>query len=116
MIPQGVQTLREWLGEDGITVERELAQQRAEVCKKCPHNTEGNALLGAAAEAVKRHVEFKNKVLLRVDGEKSLGLCDICGCYLKTKIWIPINLIRRHMPAGEWEKFPSPCFQRDEKI
>lgn len=113
-IPQGVQTLREWLGEDGICVSQELAQKRADCCNQCPQNLPSNPAVAAVADAIRRHVEFKNSAALRVDGEKNLGTCQICACHLRTKIWLPIGLIRRHMPPDQWELFPTPCFQRDE--
>jgi len=115
-IPRGIDTLREWIGsEDGIPVSPELAQRRADVCLKCPKNIQGSVLTGAIAEAVRRHLEFKSDLGFRVKGERQLGECEICRCQLRLKIHVPISIIRKQMPAGEWEMFPSPCFQRDEK-
>lgn len=115
-IPRGVEVIKDWLSEDGIPVSQELAQERASVCLKCPNNVRGSALTAVVAEAVRRHVEVKNHLGLRVTGEKNLGECSVCLCQLRLKIWVPMPIIRRHMIAGEWEKFPTPCFQRDEKI
>lgn len=114
-IDRGVEVITDWLGDGGIPVDRELAQARADICLNCPSNTAGNRLIECVATAVRRHVEVKNKLGLRVSGEKSLHECGICLCSLKLKIWVPIGLIRRHMMEGEMDKFPDYCWQKIEQ-
>lgn len=115
-IPRGIDTIREWLGsEDGACVSQELAQERAQVCLSCSRNEKGGIITGAIAEAVKRHLETKSDLQMRVDGERQLGVCNVCQCQMRLKIWTPLSIVRKQMPAGEWESFPSPCWQRDEQ-
>lgn len=89
----GVGILREWLGHGATPVEQELAQSRADVCIECPLNKSGFMPTEAMAAAIKRQVELKSHLKLRVTGEKKLHACESCSCALKLKVWIPIDLI-----------------------
>ena len=43
---------------------------------------------------VRRQIELKNQMQLRVDGEKSLHICEPCGCVLKLKVHVPISFVK----------------------
>src|SRR6185295_6817084 len=90
----GVRTLTEWLGSGGQTVDQNLAQTRADVCLRCPNNGPSHDIVEATALAIKQQVELKNKLQLRVRGEKSLGSCSVCGCVMRLKIWLPIEKVK----------------------
>ena len=68
----GAETIMEWLGAGAITVHPTLAQGRADVCLKCPLNVHESSITEAMAAAIKKQVEIKNKLQLRVNGEKFL--------------------------------------------
>ena len=89
----GVEIIQEWLGAGAITVSPEQAQIRANICIACPKNIKGGLISASIAEAVKRQVEIKNKLNLRVAGEKELGRCSACLCESKLKIWLPLRNI-----------------------
>lgn len=89
----GIATLKLWLGEGAKTVDKELAQKRADVCLKCPLNKRDWAITESIANAVKEQVEIKNKLDLHVIGERELHTCAGCGCCNSLKIWIPIRNI-----------------------
>lgn len=55
-------------------------------------------------------LEFKNKVGLRVDGEKSLGACKICKCILRLQVWEPTELLKLQIKNGK-EVFPFQCWK-----
>lgn len=115
-IPRGIETIREWLGsEDGIPVSPELAQRRADICLQCPQNQPGGFMSEIVAAALKRHLELKSDLGMRVKGERKLFQCQVCLCQLSLKIHVPIGIVRRQMPASEYELYPVPCWQRDEK-
>ena len=114
-IPRGVETIREWLGEGGIPVDPATAQRRANICLECPKNVPPNIVTQSVALAIRRHLEVKNKLGMRVDGEKRLGKCDVCQCMLRLKIHVPIGIVRRQMPPGEFDAYPAPCWQTEEK-
>lgn len=106
--PRGAELLFDWLGSDGVVVSQETAQARANICLTCPQHDSGASVTGAMAGGFKRLLELKNKAGLRVSGEKNLGLCDICGCSTRVKIWQPIDRICK-MKLPE-EVYPSHCW------
>lgn len=110
----GVSTLMDWLGAGGVAVGPKDAQRRADICLQCPENKAGWSVSETVAKAIKTHVELKNNLQLRVDGEKSLHTCSICQCALRLKVHVPIEVIRSHMQPGEADKLPSYCWQKTE--
>lgn len=101
----GATTIMDWLGDGARPVEKELAQSRADICIACPHNKAGYSLATFAA-TVKFLMEIKKRERLRVDGEKSLGICEVCGCHIATSIWTPIEHIAQYtdtMPEHCWK-------------
>jgi hypothetical protein len=92
-IANGARLLTEWLGSGGHPVERELAQQRADTCLRCPKNIKGWKMTAAIATAVKAQIELKNHLRLRVHGERSLHTCEACLCQLRLKIWTPLRIV-----------------------
>lgn len=111
---EGAETIMEWLGSGASTVHCALAQRRADICIKCPMNQHESSITESMATAIKRQVEIKNKLNLRVTGEKSLHSCTACGCVTRLKIWVPLQNI---IPdPEELEKFHTDCWLRHEKL
>jgi len=109
---EGAKILKEWLGSGAITVDRATAQRRADVCLKCPLNVNESFTAETIAAAIRRQVEIKNHLQLRVDGEKQLHTCSVCGCASKLKIWLPLERI---LPdADELPKFHPACWLHTE--
>lgn len=88
-LAHGAKTLVEWLGEGHDTVPIVVAQERADICLKCPLNENIGNIAQTVAVEVKRQVELKNHLNMRIVGEKSLMTCSGCGCALRLKIWLP---------------------------
>jgi len=107
-------TLTDWLGSGGRPVDKDLAQSRADICLKCPENKPDSELTVAIALGIKAVLELKNRMNLRVKGEKSLHQCSVCTCALRLKVWAPIEVIRKHMDADELSKYPDYCWQKTE--
>lgn len=110
-IPHGLQSITDWLGEGGHVVGRWEAQRRADICNQCELNNRGFALSGPVAAAVKRHLEVKNHIGLRVLGEKSLGVCEACKCQLKLLVHEPIERVKGQMTDDEREQLPNHCWK-----
>lgn len=94
----------QWLGAGGKPVHPDTAQVRANTCLQCPmHEARPiyEALAGAAALTVRRQIELKNKLNLRVQGEKSLHVCGGCNCILRLKVWAPIKFISEHTDTSK---------------
>ena len=87
-------------------------QARAAVCLKCPMNVKDWPFVEDVAAIIRKPVEIKNKLELKLDGEKSLHTCSGCGCVLKLKLWLPVS--RLGLDAAELAKFDLHCWMRAE--
>lgn len=104
-----------WIGEGGKPVHPDQAQARANVCLKCPHNVNRpieEFLKDGAALTAKRLLELKSKMNLRVQGEKSLHLCELCGCVLRLKVHEPLKFI---LEGSSTEDLIPECWVNQEK-
>ena len=113
-IAKGPQIIKDWVGTNGIAVDRTLAQSRTDICLKCEHNHIDSKIIEAAGDLIKEYIEFKNQMGLRVNGEKSLHQCDVCLCALRLKIWCPSEIIKARLNPGELDNYPSFCWIRTE--
>lgn len=114
----GVSVLLSWTGSGGRVVKQELAQQRAEVCKLCPLNQDGNFWQKIDAELgkqLKLIIGIKNDLKLKVDGEEKLKSCLGCDCWIPTKIWTPISHILSHTPDEIKRSLDSSCWILSEE-
>lgn len=117
-IPHGLAVITKWLGSGGEVVEPEVSQERADICngknptnRRCPHNDPSFPLTEKVAIAVRQYLSVKNKLELRVDGEKSLGTCAICTCELRLQVHEPQEKVQREMTDEERTKLPPWCWK-----
>lgn len=97
-----------WLGDGLRPVPPEQSQARTNVCLKCPKNVKRpiyEFLAGIAVKKVKRTIEYKNRLGLRVDGEKDLHVCDACLCILELKVHAPLKHILATAPTDGLPKW-----------
>lgn len=108
----GVRVLTDWFGKGLTPVPSPVAEKRAKACDVCPANTrKERPIEGAIAEAVRWAAAFKSNAELRVSNEENLGTCDVCGCPLKTKIWVPLKTINEDTS----HVFPDECWITEER-
>lgn len=123
---EGIQLLRDWLGDGGAPVSQMAAEHRAYTCvngkagdpcplNKAPHwwNLLENAK-SAIAETIRAELELKQHLQMRVTSEEGLAMCSACGCCLKLKVWTPIEHIRAHTTPENIDKTPLFCWMRRE--
>jgi len=111
-LAHGAATLAEWIGDGGHTVDRELAQGRADICLKCPKHNNNFSWAEPVANAIKRQMELKNHLMLRVNGERQLHVCGVCECPMRLKIWLPL---RRVLPElHEINDYDPSCWLLNE--
>lgn len=114
----GLAILREWLGDDSKPVSTLQACARSVSCVKCEMHRPArwwDTIKHAVATAIKRHLEIKNKVGLRVDLEEELGMCKACGCCVRLKIWVPLKHIEAHQTEDVWNKLAPNCWMLRER-
>ena len=109
----GVSILKDWLDAGGITVDKELAQSRANICLKCPKHNDNWSIVESVAVEIRKQVGLKNHLNLKISGEKQLHICGACQCVLKLKVWLPLANI---LPEPEErDKFDKSCWLLLEK-
>ncbi len=114
---KGVALLKDWLGEGGEPVERGLANSRADICDRCPHNKYPNfweKLKESVVGVIRGQLEIKNDAKITTDAEPRLHLCEHCGCCLKLKVHVPLTHIMAHTDKETFYLFPSWCWIRLE--
>lgn len=113
----GWRILRDWLGEGGLPVTPQLAEQRAEVCVQCPKNVRSDWLTrvsGAVAKAVLEQRRAKTALAITVPQESELGTCDVCLCNLALKVHVPLPHIIKHTSHQVWSELPTNCWIKRE--
>lgn len=114
----GAKTILDWLGAGGMCVSQQQAQKRADICisgyngMPCPFNVDEPIIERTIAAAVKKQVELKNNLALRVVGEKSLHQCRGCGCILRLKVHVPIENLG--LEENDLQFYPTFCWMVHE--
>jgi len=111
----GIEAILEGFGANPPS--QDTAQDRSDVCTgrtsgvPCPNNHRGGFSLTAQASAI-IHVQRQRKLDLKlnVDGEESLGICKVCGCYLPLKVWYDSETISSHTTDETFSRFPDFCW------
>lgn len=111
---EGAETLRDWLLGGAEIVDKGVAQNRASVCLSCPLNQDGLKIAETVSAQIRKQVELKKHLQLRVNGEKQLKTCAACLCPLRLKVWIPLALV---LPDDEEKsKLDARCWLLNEKL
>lgn len=120
---EGVNLIKDWLGEGGEPVSQMKADHRAFTCAfgnngfPCPENKEPgwwDRVKSVIANWIRAELELKNHLNMRVASEDAVHMCRACGCCLKLKVWTPISYIKTHMPPEKIAKTTSYCWIRKE--
>lgn len=109
--------LRSWLGSGAEPVSSNLSTSRATICSACPYNKPASMfdLSKPAAAAIGLLMKLKGQKLIATPLDDSLGVCEICGCDLKTKVHTPIDHIKAGTDPDLMSLFPEGiCWIRSE--
>lgn len=113
----GAAILRDWLGDGGTPVAKELANGRAGVCATCPQNEPGDwmALFTAPAqEFIRGQLNVRKDLNCTTPFDDQLRVCKACFCPLKLKVHVPLEHIKRHLSDGARAKLDARCWITDE--
>lgn len=109
----GVGLIAEWIGSGLVPVDPQLATGRAAVCVACPLNGDPNfiqKLEGIAAEQVKQLMEARRDMKLNTPLDGALHVCKACDCFLKLKVWSPLELIQKRLKPETLAKLDANCW------
>lgn len=113
----GGRIIKAWLGDSMAPVNPALADQRAITCLNCPLHDNGkwfDKITGELAEAILSLARFNNAMGLEAANESGLGTCKACLCHMATKIWIPIEHIRRNTSQSTLKELDAKCWIKNE--
>jgi len=110
--------LSDWLGKGARVVDQKTADDRASICVTCPENRGElwweRMLKDPIADMMRKQLELKNHMALRVSVEDKIHVCAACGCLTRLKVWADIQHIKDHTPPETMEKFVPNCWIRKE--
>lgn len=115
----GIKTIADWLGQDGKPVAAEVSERRAAVCAICSLNKQGDLLTvftKPAANLIRRQLEERKQLKLSTSKDALLGVCSACGCPLKLKLHVPLEIIKAHTPSEQEGNLDPGCWIRHEKL
>lgn len=107
----GTVVLGEWLLTGKKKATREEAQQRTNVCAACPFN---QPVTGCTSCNQGKLLNVVNRIVgpERLQGDDKLQACTLCGCSLKAKVWIDLDILKKHTGGVN---FPEWCWMKKEK-
>lgn len=97
----------------GKPVAIEIAESRATICAGCPENKRGGFkewFTETLAIGLNELVGLMNSQQLTTSKDNDLGTCAACLCPMKCKVWVPLEIIKTHMPPADIAKLDRRCW------
>lgn len=112
-VKQGTATLFDWWKNDRRVVSQSELDKRAGICASCPFNQPYNCPSCAlsALHALVNH--FTSAISSKHD--HLLNACSKCGCSLKAKTRIPLDILQRHIPKSQDDSLPEWCWVKKKE-
>jgi len=101
--------VQKFIESGGKVVSREKANERAAICKRCPKNIELGGCLGCTTVLSVASSLIPN---IETDHDLYLRSCGVCGCVLRTKVWLPVEVMPEDTVKPE--DWPSWCWVKNE--
>lgn len=100
-VASGAALLFEWEEAGMPHVEQSVADTRASTCVVCPKNQKGKNLTDIftvpVADMIKKKMERLDQINLKTSYDLELAVCSACLCPMRTKVWMPLDLILKRM-------------------
>lgn len=92
-------------------VSQEVADARAAICSKCPQNQPVSGCMPCNWKGLSALV----KQLVGAKKTKSDALlknCKACGCINKAQVWVPLDILQKHIPSKFDALLPDDCWKK----
>ena len=96
----------QWVAGGRKLVEQDEAERRAAICATCPNNVDLHVACPSCVKLDALIAETKGDRATSLDA--SLRNCEVCRCFLPTKVWYPTEAI-----AKKGLSFPEWCWSKD---
>lgn len=94
----------------GGVVDQETAEERTNICMRCPYNTKLPGCEGCSGIA---NLVFKVIGARQTNNMGHLKQCGVCGCSLKAKVWVPQETVKQTAQVqNNINDFPDWCWVR----
>lgn len=94
----------------GGVVDQETAEERTNICMRCPYNTKLPGCEGCSGIA---NLVFKVIGARKTHNMGELKQCGVCGCSLKAKVWVPQDTVKQTAQVqNNMNDFPDWCWVR----
>ena len=94
----------------GGVVDQETAEERTNICMRCPYNTRLPGCEGCSGIA---NLVFKVIGARKTHNMGHLKQCGVCGCSLKAKVWVPQDTVKQTANVqNNMNDFPDWCWVR----
>jgi hypothetical protein len=94
----------------GGVVSQEVAEERTNICMRCPYNKSLPGCEGCSGVA---NIVFSIIGARKTDNMGYLKQCGVCGCSLKAKVWVPQETIKQTAQIqNNMNDFPDWCWVR----
>ena len=109
---QGTRTIVNWFMTGMRRVSDSEVARRTSICQICSFNQEPAGCTGCNMPAL---MGLVNTVVggKELPGDSQLRSCVVCGCSLRAKSRIPLDVLRKHTSEAQLEKFPGHCWMKD---
>lgn len=105
----GTKVLASFLLAGRPLVDAAEAERRAAICKTCSRNVNFakpcGGLCGELQEAVEAIVGANGTI-----HDLDLGACSVCKCHLKSKCWIPLEILKKSESDEHQAEYPAACW------
>lgn len=109
---RGTKTLTDWFIHGRKKVSVEMAMERARVCAGCVFNQK---VQGCSSCSMGPLHALVNSVVGgdRFQGDELLDACMLCGCSNKSAVWLPLDIVQRHLEPEVMAGLPSYCWKKE---
>lgn len=104
-------TKANWEAAGRPFVSPEEAERRASICRSCPENRPITGCFGCGGFAAEVSAWMGGLKTLK---DEHLHTCFVCGCFLRSKVWMPLDVIDNQgadftpVRGWCWQAQPSP--------
>lgn len=100
-------TIGQWLAR-GEMVPVEESDRRAKICGDCPFNQGAGCptcVMDRMRDAINSFSGWR-----KTKHDSALNICQICGCSLKLKVLVPLDILHKNMPQEKLDRLPDWCW------
>ncbi len=112
-VAAGSEVLVEWIASGAEAVSKITADNRARICAQCPQNKKGDLLsffTKPVSEAIRKLMSARSEWKLETPDDAALGVCSVCSCPMKLKVWMPIERIRSKLSPETIAALDPSCW------